>query len=761
MVETYQGNALCQSALLEGLSKGSERRLEDRIRHLLTSNGEEFVVDTLKVLKQHCIDNLDSPTSYNQEQYGFPYIAWDKKRDKPKGGLGVIYTEFKSWPKRLRVIGAVINSIHLDAPSKKQVERFLGGVEYNQRTDQSVSCRIHDYEVGDISYHLKRNMSAMKIYSGADLTASVVPEGLESTSMTYYKKVLSDDRAKSSERSKAIAGMEAAYVNQWFIAPKESHNIIRDVVNKVKLSEGDDPLPYCKNPKPIKARPYDGGTRFGLHIEDYRPYVGTISMLQQPGAKLRTVVNVNRFVNYTMEPLADALEKTFYRYPQISVFDQEDGMAWAQQQLKAGRTLASIDLSQATDLLDFRACVRALTSSGRCSDELKSYLNYFTYIAESPFYQPDLEVGVTLNTGQPLGLKGSFQLLTVMNFLAGRQACLESGLSDLPFRIVGDDMIIDERASKAYSDIITSWSGKTNYEKMLTSNMFAEFCSHIITPASIVSMKPKYVASFTSVYQNAEKSSVNRIVSVFKLSEEDKSNLIALGEYGDPEFDNLPYVKHHNRASKEDRRILSRAKELYTLLGVGGPSDVVEVSRQTVDLALQENPGVYASRRRELNRTRYVRKDGVEVLTGYSSIPGESREYNRVVDRYDHETGHRKKVQTKSQVLKSSRANASVIKKLGNDLVKGVPSELPLPGHDGVTVSTTALLSQAIDDLAYSDRQMAADKAAIRSNVVACKEESSLSDKQLLAKLQTVIHEQGLTDLDSKPDVDYGDLISK
>lgn len=760
MVETYQGNALCQSALLEGLSKGSERRLEDRIRHLLTSNGEEFVVDTLKVLKQHCIDNLDSPTPYNQEQYGYPYVAWDKKRDKPKGGLGVIYTEFKSWPKRLRVIGAVINSIHLDAPSRKQVERFLGGVEYNQRTDQSVSCRIHDYEVGDLSRSLHHNMNAMKIYSGADLTASVVPEGLESTSMTYFKKVLSDDRANSSERSKAIAGMEAAYVNQWFTAPKESHNIIRDVVNRERDSLLD-PLPYCKNPKPIKARPYDGGVRFGLHIEDYRPYVGTISMLQQPGAKLRTVVNVNRFVNYTMEPLADALEKTFYKYPQISVFDQEDGMKWAQEQLIAGRTLASIDLSQATDLLDFRTALRAITSSAQCSEPLKKYLEYFTFIAESPFYQPDLSIGVTLNTGQPLGLKGSFQLLSVMNFLAGRQACEEVGLYDLPFRIVGDDMIIDERAAKAYSDIIHQWSGKTNYEKMLTSDRHAEFCSHIITPASIVSMKPKYVASFTSVYQNAEKSSVNRIVSVFKLSENDKSNLIALGEYGDPEFDNLPYVKHHKRASKEDRHIISRAKQLYTLFGVGGPSDTVEVSRQTVDLALQENPGVYANRRRELNRTRYIREDNVQVVTGYSSIPGESREYNRVVDRYDHETGHRKKVQTKSQVLKSSRADASVIKKLGDDLVKGVPSELPLPGHDGVTVSTTALLNQAIDDLAYSDRQMAADKAAIQSNVVACKEESSLSNKQLLAKLQAVIHEQGLTDLDSKPDVDYGDLISK
>ena len=769
---SYQGNALCQAMKLEGMSSGSERRLEDRIGHLISHNGVEFVVETLKLMKQHCIDNLDNPSPFSQEKYGHPYISWNHKLDRPKGGLGVIYTEFPDVKKRLRVIGAAINTFELDEPSVKQKERFLSGVEYNQRTSGDERAILTNDEVIRLRFALKDYLALHKPFDGTQMTGAVVPEGLEQNGIAVHKRKLSRELAQIQKqrrlhnrdaRSLAIASMEAATVNQVYLAPKVVHDYVRDYIVKPRSEERRKGYVYLKRPTPVKARPYDGNTKFGLHIEEYRPYVGTISMLQQPGAKLRTVVNVNRYVNYAMEPFAKAMEKAFYGYPQVAVLNQEDGMAWAQQQLAAGRKLASIDLSQATDLLDYRVFVRAITNSDFSSPELNATLETFSYIAESPFYQPELGIGVTMNTGQPLGLKGSFQMLTAMNFAAGRQACLEVGLKDLPFRVVGDDMIIDDRAAERYSEIISNWSGKTNYEKMLTSDRHAEFCSHIITREQVVSMKPKYIAGYTNVYKNAEKTSLEKVTNVYKLTAQDKAYLTAIAECGDPRYGNLPFVQYSNRMAARERQILSEAKELYTSLGQIEGSHIVTVKAETVDLALQEHPEVYTRKRRELDRTRYIRTPQGEVHLAPSSVFDEDRRFNPVVDRYNHKTGEREEKQR--QTLKSARKEAKVIKALVDDLKYGKPSELPIPGHEStVTVSTTALLVNAIDKVQHDQQVLEANAAvaqAITSNEIPGMTEKnivgteSLSDEQLLARMEQAMRNAGLLSQDRDHEVDY------
>lgn len=763
MVETYQGNALCQAVKLEGLSSGSERRLEDRIRELISHNGYEFVVSVLKQLKQHCIDNLDERHPYSNKEYGSPTIAWDNKRDKPKGGLGVIYTEFKDWKKRLRVIGSVINTIELDQPSALQIERFMTGVEYNNRTDVDLTAHVEDIEVIKLSRWLDVKLKQSPSYTGEELTGSTVPEGMESRNIAGFKKVLSakSNTKGSRERSEAIANLESAYVNQAYLAPKKVHQYVERHIAP-GLRDRQMEAIYLKKPTPIKARPYDSkSNRMGLNIEDYRAYVGTIGMIQQPGAKLRTVVNVNRFINYAMNPFAEAIEKTIYELPQVAVLDQGDGMKWAQQQLRAGRELSSIDLSQATDLLDFRVLFRAIEQNKNCSPQLKETLELFSYIAESPFYQPELQVGVTMNTGQPLGLKGSFQVLTLMNYLAGRQACLQAGLNDLPFRVVGDDMIMDSRAAEYYANIIASWSGKTNYEKMLTSSSHAEFCSHIITKGTIMSMKPHYIAGYHNVYINAQKTSVNKVVHVYRLTAEDKSNLLALGRVSDKDILNIPFVAAPDKLPKELRRLVSIGKSLFTQLGEIDNSECVHISAQSVDLALQENPSVYTRKRRELDRSRYTRTpNGGTIYDSPSRLTDNDRSFNPVVDEYDHKTGKRVEKQSEKTVLKRSRKDAEVVRKLTDDVADGIASELKIPGHDR-TVSTTALLVTALEIQEHEAKVNSSNDetySAIRSNEIPTsyvEPKESLSDAQVRAKLAEIVENSGLTSLDADPEIDY------
>jgi hypothetical protein len=129
-----------------------------------------------------------------------------------------------------------------------------------------------------------------------------------------------------------------------------------------------------------------------------------------------------------MQPLAEALGKALYRDPSnlgVWVKDQHGALLTVQSWLRDGRRLASVDLSSATDLLDFRVFTRALKRDFPGSTGLLAeYAEYFEDLASLPLWSEELGVAVQFATGQPLGMKGSFQILTWMNYLAAASASL-------------------------------------------------------------------------------------------------------------------------------------------------------------------------------------------------------------------------------------------------------------------------------------------------------------------------------------------------
>ena len=733
----YNLNALCQSLRLEGMSSSDEKSVELEIRQLLRHNGPEFVIDRLKIMKQHSIDQLTDPCAHVNFVDGSQSIAWNHKSNMPKGAFSRIYTTWVTPESRIRGIGAAINSITLECATPKQIEKFVSGIK--SKTRSTSVAPVTDSEARTFVATLFKQSRMLRPYSGRELTAAIAPEGVLKRNIGMFKKDLQSDDAY--RRHKALAELDAAVENQYVFAPRASSDFYH---KKLRLVNPDLPK-YAKHAKGEKSRPYEFEKykAYG-NAEDYAPYAGQIGFIQQPGGKLRTVCNTNRFINYTLTPYHKALEAAFYHDESVFVARQDLGLDRLQTKLSEGVTMSSADLTQATDLLDFRVFTRGLREAvlrvkenpgnfykrpefaaqswqkydnatqadlvamGNVAQAISLALNtieYFEYVAELPFYCPDLDEGFAFSTGQPLGMKGSFPTLTAMNLLAMRQATqyakddgLDISWADMRYAVavVGDDACMPATLSPYYSRVISEWGGKDNSEKSLQSDRYGEFCSTLVTPSTMVRMKPKYRPGKDALYINAEKTTLSRMQHVYRLSLDDKNNLATLAQcYGHSMLE-PDSVKGPNLLPFEDRMILQRAVRLMaSFTNSGGLPENLTVSRQTLDYAHEVHDAYRGNDRIGDNRTYVRTPDGNVVYTGVQSVVNhENGSFPLTVDTFDHDTNQRVARTSLSQANSSKRETAKALTALKEAWFDGKTSELSI--GNGMKMSTDDLLLGAV-----------------------------------------------------------------
>lgn len=607
-------NALCQANRLEGMSPSSEKRLEKTLSNLIENSGPEYVVQVLKVLKAHSVDKLVDPERTQVHVEGDPMISWNKRKDMParKSGLSAIYDTWPNPRQRIRAIGSMIQSITLEVTSKKQLEKFMTGVTSHHRTPEGDKIsfgagRQRNADLEKLNKRLKARVAnqAVDMFSAKHLSASVLPLGTYTIPIADVKRKLKTytgdpgSTVSDEDAHTALAVLDQAAVGQVNTAPSFSAKYwkfaAKQTLPETAILSGLNAKLRSLKCDGIKSRPYEEFRFPGNNVDSYDEYVGTIGFIQQGGAKLRSVANVNRFVNYTLEPWAKALEDVFYTFPEIRVTDQNSAFEVIQDWIKEGRSLTSLDLTSATDLLDFRALYDPIVEYAHDHGHvlLEETAKYFVRVAESPMYVPDLDGSIRFNTGQPLGAKGSFQTLTVMNFIAGKIAERESGLptGDLPnFLVVGDDFICDSRMADEYNKVITSWGGKTNIEKSMVSNEYGEFLSHIVTRDTVLKTKPRYRLGYDALYINAEKSTVDRMKHYYRLNKTDQYALELYSLVSGPESFNVPYVKGAMKADRDFRDTIGRAKSILSSFSkVDSGRDQIKTSVETLELAREES----------------------------------------------------------------------------------------------------------------------------------------------------------------------------
>lgn len=228
--------------------------------------------------------------------------------------------------------------------------------------------------------------------------------------------------------------------------------------------------------------------------------VGRIGFIQEPGYKLRAVANPHRGLQYLLDPLKQSLLRKLKTVKCDCTFNQEEGWLWAQSQIQRGNPVASVDLSDATNLFPLSFQVEVLKNSYRGNQFMTDLVNLFEDCSKGEWVVRG-ERRVRWSKGQPLGLAPSFPsfalshhavMYLVFKDLAiqrGNTKLIQSSLrnfdsflaSDWPYRILGDDIVMTQSLERRYRAKMESLGCEISEQKCLSSNRAAEFGSRVVT----------------------------------------------------------------------------------------------------------------------------------------------------------------------------------------------------------------------------------------------------------------------------------------
>lgn len=181
-------------------------------------------------------------------------------------------------------------------------------------------------------------------------------------------------------------------------------------------------------------------------------------------------------------PLFKYLEYFLEQIPQDCHKDQSEGALWAADQLALGKTLHSIDLSNATDKFPY-ALQRMVLNQIGIPTEIVGLLDE---VVRGDWKAPrELNESVRWTVGQPLGLLPSFSMFSLTHHMLVRGVYMKLGIpEDLwDYRILGDDVIIaDGRVAALYKEALTQIGVEISMAKSYTSDVYAEFAGYSISP---------------------------------------------------------------------------------------------------------------------------------------------------------------------------------------------------------------------------------------------------------------------------------------
>lgn len=520
--------AVCKSLQSIGLSPRKEHQIENAIAIQVQSSGPEYLLARLSDLNDWRKMHMRGEVKYHPE--------WHAYKDHKGCCIPTDPIGSQLWPLKDKAffacLGALRKSVSLAIPSEKQLTKWLEGVRCENKSDEKrLGCNCPKSNLAILEKRLSQKWSGRPWFNVSDISGINIPGSGK------FMKVRVDKKTCKKESLSLLS----AYGFSVSTTPLFIWQFLEDINAPTRMSEGIDcptelvgslsevidsklsnymlqdeammGSSILDDDSYLKARAYRNANLGFLHS------VGNIGFLEQEGGKLRTVANPNRLVQYVNVPLGEVLSDLAYSRPEVFVKDQEGGMLWAQHKLREGKSLSSFDMSSATDRLDYSKWLHeyfklAYDNSNEFPLLVRS-LELFEDTSSAnwsiPGHVADLcgivgnEIGWTV--GQPLGLRPSFPILTLMNASFASEAVkqIDGRRSHGHFACVGDDLIIETKYADAYMAKVASFNGKINNEKTLVSDKYAEFCSHLVTRSTYYPLKPRFIMEVDGSFQNVEK----------------------------------------------------------------------------------------------------------------------------------------------------------------------------------------------------------------------------------------------------------------
>lgn len=728
---------MCKSARAMGLSKRKWLIVEDHLAVILRSSGPEFTIQFLKELKEFSIAKM----------VGDHYeLSWHKKTatGSPAGWQAVL-TNFAKPKTAIQVLGALCNAIELDEMSSKQYNKWHAGVRVDRDQKQIAESTSEIFNGGkwvrrkhqtDMSRDFLKAFAANPSFGLKDLTGTSIPVGADSINIQkdnvrigQIESKLSRGKLSEAETNERLLDLvnnrSKTFINAWLrtlsTAPVWAGNLevelidlcdkrgipVKDKQARLLIAEHvrkyNDDVPSGFDEWAMD----DFGTQWATETSIYPGSNGHVAFLQQPGGKLRTICNPNRYAQHVLRPLQHAMfNHTFMKMKTNAVFCQEDGIVWAQQKLREGHELASMDLSAATDLLNSQEFINnALVSHLDQDDPLSIALEYFEIAAKGNWEIPALNRQISFTEGQPLGLAPSFPMLTLQNTMAAMLA-VEQGMEDgvIPwntdysdcFRVVGDDMIIISELKDYYANNISAMGGEANPEKALLSSKYAEFCSQMITTHGSWPLKPKIRGTLEYVLVDAETAtSLAGLMSSHKGSKKlrfysDIAEALSLYS-GDSSLRNIPSITGSNHVSDLRKYASSLvlealSQERITSASARSLSSKSQLASYLLDPTTVGNGWTARS-------FRFLENLG-RVDTSVDEIPTQITEYNHKTGQYESKVV--------DPVAKYRELRRTLNKFNVRESVDSVYISAPIPTLENTKVEVIVGRDAAVVDLVYT-----------------------------------------------------------
>lgn len=499
---------LCRGLRACGVSKQETLELVNTIEKWYDHNGPDYTNSRLKDLKQwyetYLAGHPEPPAWFKHSKDNMPVGIWSKvfKHRNPAMVLGILSmnTCFKNekitLPQRTKFLdalncGALETRLDLSELSTgnrmrlPDLNRRLSAPSYDCITGKSIPVSTSKKIFLTPEKELRQRIRNRMLQD----TKPKLDTLNRKEKRNLLKKIDSEATREAVKQHRKL--MCNAYCESWESVPIATLDYLR--------KEGHLELV----PPALLTDEGYAGTIFNV-TEDQTHVAGSIGCIQQEALKARWIANPNRVTQSFLTPLGEHWYSILRSLPTDCTFDQEMGTQWVQQQLKSGVTLAGADLSSATDLLDRELCLRMITQVylGRSFDKKEDWtlpvetsyrnaIDHFMEISSMDWVYPEGGL-VNWDRGQPLGTYPSFAMLGLTNNALGRQACLNVGISPDSFRVIGDDIIIDQRALSEYVRLIELCGGSINHSKTLTSDRCAEFAGRVITPQRCMNKTVKY-----------------------------------------------------------------------------------------------------------------------------------------------------------------------------------------------------------------------------------------------------------------------------
>lgn len=645
----------CKVMVASGIAKSDTHQILSTLEREQSGSGSEFLLKRLKDLRKFCEDRIMGlPTSlpwFRTTRSGMPKdLGWRKLvTSDPNKGLQ-------------NVSVLIMDMIH--KPDQKTKNEIYDNILRHDPIDLSIRERF-----ATPSQELIRafNQSYYPIEY-----RKYAPDTLRGVSFPLYEgKTYRVKATKSGEKDKD--SLLTLFYEGLCSAPISlaDHILERVEICKQCNRSGsfDEEIHYLETLQDIiRVEAFDNMSSLedyggDLSRVDIPQIVGSIGVIPSPGMKDRVIANPNPAVQSSLYNFGEFLGKVTASLEGCYVYDQQAGIRKIQSYLEKGLTLASIDMSAATDRLSADAGWDLISNCISRSTQPRAFLNndleYFKEVSRSAFYignlgEDDVEY-VSYLQGQPMGLKPSFPMLTLMNIKAGKDAQAQVPDSVCPV-VVGDDIVIDARCLPYYLDTIQGLGGKVNLEKTLVSKTHSKFCSRIITKDSVIREKPRYV-------ENDRMQNALQLGNLYLLKPWERGLALSAASRSLDDLDNINISV--DKAPLVDR-ITDRAIQRLMDNGLEDSLYIVqpEIAKLSLDLRKDQETDLH----RKITAERKQRfqyetgEDPTQILDSLEFVDYLSEVNIPVqVTKYDHHTDSRSKpqgdIQRIRKIAKSDKSN--------------------------------------------------------------------------------------------------------